>query len=79
MSPTNGGAWTLWQTLTPSSGTPNTASATFTGTSNTVYAFYSRRHRQRRQYPGLQADGRGQHRPAQPEHPGDPGGFVQHV
>ncbi len=38
---TNGGAWTLWQTLTPSSGTPNTATATFTGTSNTVYAFYS--------------------------------------
>jgi RHS repeat-associated protein len=38
---TNGGAWTLWQTLTPSTGTPNTASANFTGTSNTVYAFYS--------------------------------------
>ena len=38
---TNGGAWTLWQTLTPTAGTPNTASATFTGTSNTVYAFYT--------------------------------------
>jgi hypothetical protein len=38
---TNGGAWTLWQTLTPSSGTPNTASATFAGQSNTTYAFYS--------------------------------------
>ena len=38
---TNGGAWTPWQTLTPSSGTPNTATAIFTGVSNTVYAFYS--------------------------------------
>ncbi len=38
---TNGGAWTLWQTLTPSSGTPNTASANYPGKSNTVYAFYS--------------------------------------
>ena len=38
---TNGGAWTLWQNLTPASGTPNTATANFTGKSNTVYAFYS--------------------------------------
>jgi RHS repeat-associated protein len=38
---TNGGAWTLWQTLTPSSTAPNTASANYTGTSNTVYAFYT--------------------------------------
>ncbi len=37
----NGGAWTLWQTLTPSAGSPNTASAVFAGTSNTMYAFYS--------------------------------------
>ncbi len=38
---TNGGAWTLWQKLTPASGTPDTATATFTGKSDTVYAFYS--------------------------------------
>ncbi len=38
---TNGGAWTLWTALTPSASMPNTASANFTGKSNTVYAFYS--------------------------------------
>ena len=38
---TNGGAWTLWQNLSPSSGTPNTATATFTGLSNTIYSFYT--------------------------------------
>jgi hypothetical protein len=38
---TNSGAWNLWQTLTPVAGTPNTATANFTGASNTVYAFYT--------------------------------------
>ena len=38
---TNGGAWMLWQTLTPAAGKPNTATATFTGQSNSVYAFYT--------------------------------------
>ena len=38
---TNGGAWTYWQTLSPSSGTPNTASATFTGSVGHTYGFYS--------------------------------------
>ena len=39
---TNGGPWTLWlKDLTPSSSTANTASANYTGTSNTVYAFYT--------------------------------------
>ena len=37
---TNGGSWTLWKNLTPV-GTSNTASANFTGASNTVYAFYT--------------------------------------
>ena len=35
---TNGGAWTLWQTLTPPSSTPGTATANFTGMSNFLYA-----------------------------------------
>ena len=38
---TNGGAWTYWTTVSPSSGTPNTASAVYPGQSNTAYAFYS--------------------------------------
>jgi uncharacterized repeat protein (TIGR03803 family) len=37
----NGGAWKLWQTLTPSAGTPNSATANYLGSSNTVYAFYA--------------------------------------
>ncbi len=37
----NGGAWTFWTTVSPTSGNPNTASAVYTGTSNTVYSFYS--------------------------------------
>ena len=38
---TNGGPWTFWTNLTPSSGTPNTVTTTFTGASNTEYGFYS--------------------------------------
>ncbi len=38
---TDGGAWTYWKTLTPSNGTSNTASATFTGSFGNTYGFYS--------------------------------------
>ncbi len=39
---TNGGAWTQWMTITPTSTSGNSATvtATFTGLSNTIYAFY---------------------------------------
>lgn len=40
---TNGGAWTRWTTIAPTSTSGGSASATdtFTGLSNTIYAFYS--------------------------------------
>ncbi len=76
---TNGGSWNLWQTLTPSAGTPNTASAIFTGTSNTEYAFYS-----------VATDNAGNVQAYKPTNeastdlpnlntPVNPGNFVQHV
>jgi hypothetical protein len=38
---TNGGAWTLYNSFIPTSGTPNTVSFNFTGKSDTVYSFYA--------------------------------------
>ena len=38
-----------------------------------------RRHRHRRQQPGVQADDRGQHQPTPPHHARDPGRFLEHL